>query len=244
MSPQQNVVSTLATAIWRRRHPDISLEHPDREIPHLTLGFRSLPRYALDRAQHVLAKRRHGYDGLPFITDESREILETMLRPTDQGIEFGSGGSTEWLARHVEQVYAVEGFAHWHGPLAERLARRGLTNVDLVLVDADELGYESPAHHDAYVNAHGHLGPESIDFVFDDGEYRDDAALRGIKLLKPGGVFILDNSNAYLPTSSRSPWKVDHPATPKWTQFLDEVAGWRHIWTTNGVWDTALWVKP
>jgi len=161
------------------------------------------------------------------------------------GIEFGAGGSTAWFSQRVAHVYSVDAFRHWHDALAERLAQQGVGNVDLVLACAEELGYESAAHRDAYVNAHPQLGPESVDFVFVDGEYRDDAALRGLKLLRPGGLFVLDNANAYLRSPvSRSPWQVHKPASAKWAQFQGEVDDWDHTWTTNGVWDTAIWIKP
>ena len=136
-------------------------------------------------------------------------------------------------------------FAHWHAALTDRLAKQGLDNVDLVLVSAEDLGYESPAHRDAYVNAHPQLAAASLDVVFVDGEYRDETALRGLTLLRPGGVFVLDNANAYLRSAkSRSPWQVHKAASARWEQFLLEVQGWHHVWTTNGVWDTAIWVKP
>jgi predicted O-methyltransferase YrrM len=238
-----NLVSRVATraALWRHRAlPD----HPELEAPHLELRVRTVPQYALDHAVHAYLKRRNGFAGQPWITPESKRMLETMFLPTDVGIEFGSGGSTEWLSDHVAHVSSIEAFDHWHAALAERLAQRGTTNVDLFLASADELGYETAAHRDQYVNAHADVEPESLDFVFVDGEYRDDCALRGLKLLRPGGLFVLDNSNAYMPSPSRSPWKLDRPASDKWAQFLQEVSGWRYVWTTNGVWDTTVWIKP
>jgi predicted O-methyltransferase YrrM len=240
----QNLISRWAMAFWQRRNPDWAVAHPDRESPHLELGVGSLARYGLDQARLAVDRRVHGVEGQPWITADSKALLHTLLRPTDRGIEFGSGGSTEWLAAHVGEVYAVEAFARWHGPLAERLARDRVTNVELALASAEDLGYESEAHRDAYINAHQDLQPESLDFVFVDGEYRDDTALRGIKLLRSGGLLVLDNANSYLPNPTRTPWRVDRPVSAKWETFLDEVKGWRYLWTTNGAWDTALWIKP
>ena len=37
---------------------------------------------------------------------------------------------------------------------------------------------------------------------------------------------------------------IPAPATAGWAEFLDKVAAWRCIWTTNGVWDTVIWIKP
>ncbi|MCW2780950.1 MAG: hypothetical protein JWR35_1399 [Marmoricola sp.] len=240
---QQNLISRAATALWQKRNPGVPLTHPDREIPHLELGMASGLRYALIQAKLVIARKRQ-MEEQPWLTRDAIELLAGMLRPTDTGLEFGSGGSTVWLARHVGFVTSVEAFDQWYDPLIARLAEAKLNNVSLQLVSAEKLGYESEAHREAYINVSPELTAGSLDFVLVDGEYRDDTALRGIELLRSGGLMILDNANTYLPAPSNSPWKVSGPASKKWIQFLDEVSGWRHIWTTNGAWDTAIWVKP
>jgi predicted O-methyltransferase YrrM len=239
---EQNLISRAATALWTRRNPDLPQSHPDRELPHLELNLRTTARFAVDMAALAIARRRHTVEQ-PWITREAIKILSGMLRRADIGLEFGSGGSTVWLARHVGHLYSVEAFEHWHTPLLDKLAAAKIDNVTLELVSADQLGYESPAHKHAYTNARHELTPESLDFVLIDGEYRDDTALRAVGLLKPGGLLILDNANSYLPNLSRTPWRVHQPASQNWARFLTEVQGWRHIWTTNGAWDTALWIK-
>jgi hypothetical protein len=114
----QNLLSRLATTAWTRRYPEVSLSHPDRENPHLELTVLSLPRLAADHARLAIARRRDGIVGQPWITATSKTFLETMLQPTDVGLEFGSGGSTAWLARLVAFVYSVDAFEKWHRPLA------------------------------------------------------------------------------------------------------------------------------
>jgi predicted O-methyltransferase YrrM len=94
------------------------------------------------------------------------------------------------------------------------------------------------------VNVVPEIAAESLGFVFVDGEYRDEAALRAITLLKPGGVLVLDNANTYLPSASPVPWKVREPISAQWKEFVARTADWRRIWTTNGVWDTVIWIKP
>ena len=34
------------------------------------------------------------------------------------------------------------------------------------------------------------------------------------------------------------------PATAVWAAVGRELAGWRTIWTSSGVWDTAIFIKP
>lgn len=67
--------------------------------------------------------------------------------------------------------------------------------------------------------------------------------------IKSGGIVIVDNINWYLPAphktcSPASRSRTDGPATVAWEQFSLAVDHWRSVWTTNGVWDTALWQKP
>lgn len=90
---------------------------------------------------------------------------------------------------------------------------------------------------------------EAFDFCFVDGEARDHCALKAISLVKPGGILIVDNCNWYLPTPkhSFSPFSRNAEQGPyigKWNLFLDDVRGWRQVWTTNGVTDSGLWIKP
>jgi predicted O-methyltransferase YrrM len=86
----------------------------------------------------------------------------------------------------------------------------------------------------------------SLDFVLVDGLARAECALVSLGKLKPGGILILDNCNWYLPCASRSPDSVPLHGAPKsesWRRLHSKLSSWRCIWTTNGVTDTALWVK-
>jgi predicted O-methyltransferase YrrM len=241
---QPNVISRIGTAVWRRRHPQWAIPPVDRIAPQLELSARTLPRYAVDQLILAVDKRRHGVAGRPWITSTSMTMLDGLLRPTDHGLEFGSGGSTEWLAARLASLRSVEASDVWYRQVSARLAAHGVDNVDLELASDGNGGIGTPAHRGAYVNAHPGVEAGSLDLVFVDGEYRDSCAMRGISLLRPGGILVLDNANTHLPCRSRSPWHMSEPATAIWRQFLDEVADWRHVWTTNGSWDTALWFKP
>lgn len=242
MGHETTLVSRAATAMWLKRHPGITLAHPEREMPHIELRMRDVPRLAVDKAKSGRFRRRNKSD-VPWITPEAIERLSTLLRPTDHGLEFGAGGSTIWLARRCATVRSVDGFAFWHDQLAARIERERIANITLTLVSADELGYESAAHRDAYVNVYPELEPGSLDWVFVDGEYRDQTAARGIDLLKPGGLLVLDDANSFVPSGTRSTWKVTRPASPLWAEVMEKISDWRVIWTTNGVSDTAIWTK-
>jgi predicted O-methyltransferase YrrM len=237
-----NLTSRLATSWWNRRHPQWAAGRPGELSPRLEITPRVVPRYVRDslavRAEALRPDRR------PWITRDALEVLDAMLRPSDRGIEWGSGGTTPWFASRIEHLTSVEGSSQWHAGLRAELDARRVDNVDLRLVAADDLGHDTPEHRAAYVGAAPEIEPGSLDLAFVDGEYRDACALRALDLLRPGGLLVLDNAETYLPSTTRSPWSVPAPATPRWQELVDRTAGWRRIWTTNGVWDTAIWLVP
>jgi hypothetical protein len=195
------------------------------------------PRYIYHRLGLVVYQRR--YPNVPWLTRAMVEILENWLKPADRGFEWGSGRSTIWLAEKVRSLVSVEHNLHWYRRVSTQLKAKGLENVEYHLCE-DAQDYSRLA---------GKFSSESFDFCLVDGETRDQCALEAISLVKPGGIVIVDNCNWYLPPPehSRSPFSrrpEQGPYTGKWAAYLDGVRGWRGVWTTNGVTDTALWVKP
>lgn len=241
MSARTGPTARLFESSWRRRHPEWARGKPGQEQPHVEMTASRLPRYLATRAALQLGARVGQRQ--PWITAQARNLLDQLLRPCDVGLEFGAGSTTPWFASRVAVVRSVEGVERWHDLLQDDLRRRGIGNVELVLVSSAEMGYESPSHRAAYVGAFPDLEPESQDFVFVDGEYRDECALRAVELLRPGGMLILDNADTYLPGATSSPWHVSSPATPGWAEFERRTEGWRRVRTTNGVWDTQIWFK-
>ncbi len=83
--------------------------------------------------------------------------------------------------------------------------------------------------------------------LLEDGAYRDNCALASLELLRPGGILIIDDAHSFLPSSSTSPKAMTYaqgPASIKWEQFMNGVASWRCIRTTDGIQDTMLYFKP
>lgn len=237
------LVSNAVMAVYKRVRGDRWYVAPGQTAPRLELAVRNLPRYLSDRATLKRSRQNVPAD-TPWITDEAIAILDDLLQPSFTGLEFGSGGSTAWCAQRIGSLISVEANDGWYAEVVRRLATAGVQNVSYHLASSDVLGFGSDAHRSAYVDVRPDLAPNSLDFVFVDGDYRDHSALRGLSLLKPGGMIVLDNASLYLPNDSRTPWKVSAPASAEWARFLELTAGWKHVWTTNGVWDTAFWFKP
>jgi predicted O-methyltransferase YrrM len=159
----------------------------------------------------------------------------------DVGFEYGSGASTAWLAQRTLRLTAVEAYPFWANSTRARLTEAAVTNAELLVVEGER---NSAEHRAAYIGVNPELELGSLDYVFVDGEYRGLAMLRAIELLKPGGLLILDNANTYLPHPTRTPLRVTRPQSEEWETVLGIVESWRLLWTTNGVWDTAIWIRP
>ena len=204
--------------------------------PHRT------PRYVYRRARQLLYERAH--PDAPWLTPAAIGLLGTLLRPTDRGAEFGSGRSTVWFATRVAALTSVEHDSRWHETVTSRLKDLGLGNVEYILVPGDqpvERGGDS-----AYARTALAFPDASLDFALVDGHYRDYSARFILPKIKPGGMLIIDNVNWYLPCRSKAPNSRTPelgPATDVWAGVWAELAGWRTIWTSSGVWDTAIFIR-
>jgi predicted O-methyltransferase YrrM len=200
------------------------------------------PGYANARVRQALYQRAH--PDAPWLTPEAIRLLSSMLRPSDVGAEFGSGRSTLWLARRCAHLISVEHDRAWHAKVSGVLGQQEVTNVDYRCHPVDESCETGEAS--SYAQVARLLGDESIDFALVDGAYRDCVALFVLPKIKPGGLLIIDNVNWFLPSPTRSPNSrrpSQEPATAAWNQVATALADWRRLWTSSGVWDTAIFVK-
>lgn len=203
------------------------------------------PRYIFNRANEIYYQRLA--PDHPWLTRAANGLLQTLLKPSDQGLEFGSGRSTIWLAKRVSALTSVEHNRLWYDKVYTLLQQERLNgNVQLLLHEChaatDARGPESD-----YVTALNKFEDSSLDFVLVDGVYRSDCAVLAVPKMKPGGMLILDNANWFLPnedaSAPNSRRQSDGPAHSRWAEFLQLVEDWRSIWTSNGVTDTAIFFK-
>jgi predicted O-methyltransferase YrrM len=212
-------------------------------------------RFVLTTPSYIVARLRlrrfmRTHPDLPWLTRDAIDHLSTMLHADDRGLEWGSGRSTLWFAKRVQHLISVEHNREWFERVRTMVA--GISNVDLRLceVPKDQVRTMDESENPDYVRVTEDLEPESLGFVLVDGGLaRDQCAHRAIPLLKSGGILIVDNANWYLPSdskapSSRRPGDSRRFDAASWDSFLTKVAPWRHIWTTDGVTCTAMWLKP
>jgi SAM-dependent methyltransferase len=209
--------------------------------PKLVKSFKHwTPCYVVNRCLNIACGIVH--PDWPWLAPDAVRFLEFWLKPSDTVFEWGAGRSTLWMARRVQAVTSVETDAQWYGRVKLQAEQEGLRNLELHYLAEPE---DSEASFD-YANAAAATG-ESFDLIVIDGLDRDRCALAALARLKPGGLLLLDNANWYLPCSSKAPNSRSRsagPSSPDWALFTLEVSGWRRLWSSDGVTDTAIWIKP
>jgi predicted O-methyltransferase YrrM len=197
-----------------------------RNIGHLNAN------YVLNRLAEIAYQGLH--PELPWLNRNGIEVLGTVLKGDDVGLELGSGRSTTWLAKRVRRLVSVEHNRDWFERVNENIKKSGLMNIEYELRDEEE-----------YVYVFDRLDECSLDFVFVDGIKRAECANYAIQKIKPGGILIIDNVNWYLPSESKSPNSRTMTQGPisDWMKVYEVIKHWRYAWTTNGVSDTGFFFK-
>lgn len=199
------------------------------------------PRYIVNRL--LLSYHQRANPDAPWLTRQACDFLDEWLRPTDVGVEWGSGRSTLWIAKRVGGLKSIEHDQNWYTRIKDSLQRANLTNVDYNYAPIDAAGPELPP----YVEAGADFEPETLDFAVVDGKLREECLTVAMPRLKPGGYLILDNAEKYLAHATNAPAAVvkqAEAATPVADEMAAELAEWRCYWTSDGVCDTAIFAKP
>lgn len=117
-----------------------------------------------------------GYDAIGFFSG--------FLGRDSRVLEFGSGMSTVWYARHAGRVCSVERLEPWYLKVRDILEDRHCSNVR----------YEYADTHDRYVHAMDDE-EDGFDLAMIDGAFRLDCLRNACGRLRPGGVLYLDNAD-------------------------------------------------
>ena len=155
-------------------------------------------------------------EGTPLLPFEATNWLRTHVTRSMTVFEYGSGGSTIFLAGLAGQVYTVEHDENWYFRVSTALARRGITNCSYEVrppskvattssaLDSsqrssfmfDEREWEYPGMtFDAYVKTIDAHPDQSLDLVLVDGRARAACLARAIRKIRKTGFLMLDNSN-------------------------------------------------
>jgi len=118
----------------------------------------------------------------PWISYDAQAVLAGHLSPASRVLEFGSGMSTLWYARHAGQVVSLEHDRQWYELIAHRLERFG--NVK----------YRDIEDTETYL---AQTPDEAFDLIMIDGRARLICTLFAMTHLAPGGIIYLDNCDKH-----------------------------------------------
>jgi len=206
------------------------------------MNFKTLkPSYLFYKIEEVVFRKLN--KDQPWLTKPAIHFLDTWLKETDRGWEWGSGRSTQWFAGKSAHITSIEHEKVWFDIVSEKI--KDDKYLGKITYELHELA------SDSYENSILRIEDETLDFVLVDGRKRYECITNAISKVKPGGLLILDNSDRYIPMniigqrSTRHPDLNDEPKLEeKWAKVKEELSGWRMAFTTNHVWDTIIWVKP
>jgi len=180
----------------------------------------------------------------PWTSQAAIRAFEKILTKEMIGFEYGSGNSTVFFARHLKHLTSVEHNKEWFKIVKDKLQQRKLTNVDYHFIpqaDPDEnitysfyqeyalteKDFQIRKEYHSYFSFVKNYADNQFDFIMVDGRARVECCLNAIPKLKPGGIFVLDNSDR-----------------KRYEPVFKVLSGWKSIHTTTGLFDTTFWFKP
>jgi hypothetical protein len=160
----------------------------------------ALPRVFGNR----LLKRSPLTDELPWMPYPAIAFLEQTLKPHHRVLEFGSGGSTLFLARRVGSVVSVEHDPGWGQNVRTILEKQAITHVDYRIIPPEQ-GNDPPTSSDVapyagmnfshYLAVLNEFGESEFDVLLIDGRVRNQCVRQAWPKLKAEGILLLDNSD-------------------------------------------------
>ena len=214
----------------------------------MKVTFKLILSYLRPRCLYALLRRQiwiRTHPDVPWLTRQAVEILDDRLKPTDVGLEWGSGRSTAWLAKRVSHLTSIEHNDHWYKRIKKTLSDKGIENVELLFAALEAKDKGQPE----YVRVAAELPKASLDFILVDGRLRDQCTEVAMQLLKPGGMLIIDDAARYIQHDYCCPQSVvaqNGPPSQLWAKIATELGkmGAEVIWTSDGVTATVFYFMP
>jgi predicted O-methyltransferase YrrM len=150
-------------------------------------------------------------EAVPWITFGAARFLDSVIRRDWKIFEYGSGGSTLYLAGRAGQLVSIEHDPAWADKVRVELERRNLGRCELRCIEperaaspadpSDPEGAASSWHglrdfsFARYAAAIDAAEDASLDLVLVDGRARPACVAHARPKVKPGGYLLLDNSD-------------------------------------------------
>ncbi|HEY0863732.1 MAG TPA: hypothetical protein VGD97_06475 [Lacunisphaera sp.] len=171
-----------------------------KKIARLTGSLLSHPAQVPRYVSHLPVWARSPIDlELPWFSYGAIDFLRDAVRPGHMVFEFGSGGSSVFLARRAQQVQSVENDPAWHAIVTARAQKLGLANLHCEL---HAFGDED-AHRYAELPYFRAIEGRRFDLIvvdgfcgFSTGTYgalRPHCFRLALQAVRPGGMIVVDD---------------------------------------------------
>jgi len=152
-------------------------------------------------------------DELPWITFTSISYLSKLIDKNSQAFEYGSGGSTIYLAKRIRNLTSIEHDELWYRKLLTQVKSVGLDNVDLRFVPPVDIPNSSTYNPSSpldfvssvkeyadksfkpYVDVICEYPDDYFDLILIDGRSRPSCFYRALEKVKIGGFIVWDNTD-------------------------------------------------
>lgn len=166
----------------------------------------------------------------PWLTEGAIRFLESFVRPGAEILEFGTGASTVWFARHGCHIVSYESDPNW-----QRIALNILDSQQRLSTILLEWEDNIPERLASICEL------ESFDLVLVDGQSRQQCILASIPLVRPGGVLMIDNADWF---ACEPITQEFHRRMPDWNYTVSAQRRPDKFGFTYGGWSTAWWQRP
>jgi len=169
----------------------------------LILSLLVNPQDLISYLRYSLTKKTPLQIGLPWWSYKSIHTIEPLLKKEHNVFEWGSGGSTLFLAKRTNKVVAVENNPDWFERVQSSIKKFRITNVqishqEIDLVDSDAFmrspyaNYISGSFDIIVIDGEDHFGP-SASWSAREYCFKISQSL----ICSNGGIIIVDDSWRY-----------------------------------------------
>jgi predicted O-methyltransferase YrrM len=121
-----------------------------------------------------------------FVASCVQELEDNLLKPHFTAFEWGSGKSTIWLLRRVNEVVSIEHDKDWFRKVSQWLHLEEKGYFTLLHLDLDLYG--------GYVDEILKYPDEHFNVILIDGRKRSECIKASVNKVKPGGFVVVDDS--------------------------------------------------
>lgn len=156
----------------------------------------------------VISRSNTFEDAVPWLHFFAIDWLTNYIKPSMKVFEWGSGGSTLFWSRHVQQVISVEHSRAWYERVLSALEERHIKHATLLCIPSDQEKNDTTDVQDfideatqevfqKYANRINDYPDGEFDIILVDGKARLACLKNAVPKLRAGGVIVFDNSDRY-----------------------------------------------